>query len=201
MSRKLSWLLRHGAHEVGLSMDAAGWATVDDVLRHVRATRRALETVVRTNDKGRYQLVGARIRACQGHSTSGTPVTADALEASWERVSRDRLLYHGTSPDSVAVIAQSGALRPMARTHVHLADTPDAKVGKRANVGVLLVVAPQRLEAAGHRVFRSPNGVLLVREVPWDCVVDLVAVSRRARAAHEALRRQLIHDASPLPPR
>jgi len=184
----MSWLLRHGANEVGLPMDAAGWVELDALLVHAGASREEIEQCVASNEKQRFQLDGERIRASQGHSTEGTPVSAEALEASWERLSRVDPLYHGTSPDTVATIAESGSLRPMARTHVHLAGTPADKVGKRANVGVLLQVDPARLHAMGFDVFRSPNGVLLVREVPWGCVVDLIAVSRRARRELDALK-------------
>src|SRR5688572_11142619 len=97
VSKRLSWLLRHGANEVGLAMDAAGWAAVEDVLALARIDRTALERVVRDNGKGRLELAGDRVRACQGHSLAGTPVTADALEASWERVvGRTDPLFHGT---------------------------------------------------------------------------------------------------------
>lgn len=173
LSRRLTWLLRHGANEVGLPMDEAGWVDVAALRRHVHVSGDVLARCVATNDKRRFELVGDRIRACQGHSPEGTPVTADALEASWSRVERREALYHGTSARTVEAIARSGALRPMARTHVHLAGSPHDKVGKRANVDVLLVVDPLRLATEGRAVFRSPNGVFLVREVPWSCVVDL----------------------------
>ena len=76
-SKKLSWLLRHGAREVGLPMDAAGWVSVPEVLRALSITRAQLEHAVATNRKRRLQLDGERVRACQGHSADGTPVTLD----------------------------------------------------------------------------------------------------------------------------
>lgn len=170
-SKRLSWLLRHGANEVGLAMDAAGWALVADVLRHARVDRAALERAVRENDKGRLELDGDRVRACQGHSIAGTPVTADALEASWERiVDRAEPLFHGTSRAALEPIRREG-LRPMDRTHVHLAGGRTDKVGKRARVDVLVPVCPIRLAAAGVGLFRSPNGVFLARSVPADCLL------------------------------
>lgn len=151
-------------------MDAAGWVAINDLLAHVEASRQEVEACVATNPKRRFQIRGSEVRATQGHSTAGTPVTVAALEASWTRVARTQPLYHGTRAETVPTVEASGALRPMARTHVHLADAPDAVVGKRANVDVLLVVDPTRLAAAGLAVFRSPNGVYLVREVPWGCI-------------------------------
>lgn len=193
LSKRLSWLLRHGANEVGLPMDAAGWVSLADLRRHIRVSRPVLERCVSENRKGRFAIDGERIRACQGHSTAGTPVTAEALEASWEAIEGRRdPVYHGTATDTVGDIARSGGLRPMARTHVHLAGAPQDRVGKRDNVGVLLVVDPAALAREGRGLFRSPNGVYLTRDVPWSCVVDLMAVSRRARQRHDALLDHLL---------
>lgn len=183
----LSWLLRHGANESGLAMDAAGWASIDDVLRVARVSREALDEVARENRKARYELREGRIRACQGHSREGTPVTLEALEASWSVDPREEPVWHGTSLAALEGIAAEGLL-PGARTHVHLAEETDSPVGKRAGVDVLLRVDPSRLRAAGISLYRSPNGVLLARAVPRGCVTDLRAETRKARAQEGRLR-------------
>ena len=179
-SHKLSWLLRHGANEAGLEMDAAGWAEIDDVLRVLRMSRGTLEDAVRDNNKARYEVRGRRIRACQGHSPTGVPVTLPALEASWDRYEEDGPLWHGTYVGAVASIAREGIL-PGERTHVHLADALDSKVGKRANVDVMLEVSPSRVHAAGIGIFVSPNGVVLARVVPSAAIVGLHFMNDRAR--------------------
>ena len=56
-------------------MDAAGWVAVAEVQRITGLDADALAEIVATNTKRRLQQVGDRIRACQGHSTQGTPVT------------------------------------------------------------------------------------------------------------------------------
>lgn len=183
----LSWLLRHGADEAGIAMDAAGWVAVAEVLRAGRMSRAELEAIVRENDKRRLQLEGERIRACQGHSTAGTPVTAEALEASWAVHEGGAPLWHGTSVAALTGIAREGIL-PVARTHVHLAAELASKVGKRANVDVMLRVEPARVNEAGLRVFVAPNGVLLVRRIPREAIVDLEPMTRRARNEEHRLR-------------
>lgn len=175
-SHTLSSLLRHRAGEVGLAMDAAGWAPVDEVLRHARLSRELLDAAVRENNKSRLELRDGLIRACQGHSLAGMPVTLEALEASWVEHRDDATIWHGTNVDAVPSIAREGLL-PGERTHVHLADATDSKVGKRANVAVLLGVDPVALRSAGYRVFRSPNGVLLARRVPAACVTAVEATA------------------------
>jgi len=186
-SKKLSWLLRHGAGEQGLSMDTAGWVPVDEVLRKLRLDQQTLELVVAENNKSRLELSGGRVRVCQGHSVEGMPVTREALEASWSRYEGPGPLWHGTSADAVPSIAREGILS-VGRTHVHLAEATDSKVGKRANVDILLEISVPRLRAAGLGVFQSSNGVVLVRQVPPSCLTGLVAGTRAGRAREAELR-------------
>ncbi|MFI7068257.1 RNA 2'-phosphotransferase [Kribbella sp. NPDC050124] len=172
-SRRISRLLRHTAGERGLTMSADGWAAVADVLQVLGMDRRSLEVAVQQNDKQRLQVDGDRIRACQGHSLDGMPVTREALENSWERVYPDHLLWHGTQAAALDGIRVHGLL-PGRRTHVHLAPSKDSHVGRRSAVEVLLGVDPRDLT-----VYRAPNGVLLTRFVPADAIV-------RADAVHPA---------------
>jgi putative RNA 2'-phosphotransferase len=186
-SKKLSWLLRHGAPSQGIAMDAAGWVAVADVLEALRMPRSLLEQVIRENTKNRLELKGDRVRASQGHSTEGMPVTLEGLEASWEEVHEDTSIWHGTSVDATRGIAHEG-IRPVARTHVHMTDAPGSTVGKRANVDLMLEVSPARLRGQGLRVFRSQNGVVLVRRVPRDCIVGLLPIVHRAKREEAPLR-------------
>jgi putative RNA 2'-phosphotransferase len=147
-----------------------GWSSIDDVLRVLGMDHPALDQAVRDNDKQRLQVDGGRIRACQGHSLAGMPVTCEALENSWERVYPDHLLWHGTSREALPAIRRDGLL-PGRRTHVHLAPSKDSHVGRRTAVEVLLGV-----DSADLAVYRAPNGVLLTRFVPADAIVTVDAV-------------------------
>jgi len=187
-SKRLSWMLRHGAREVGLAMDSAGWVAVAEVLRVTGLTPAELDEVVARNDKGRLQRDGDRIRACQGHSLAGTPVTLEALEASWEPFTGAGSLWHGTTVAAAESIARVGLL-PGERTHVHLASSRDSPVGKRSNTPVVLEVSVEKLLATGREVFVAPNGVILARDVPASCVAGVHAATRRARDEVPRLRR------------
>lgn len=185
-SKKLSWLLRHGAAEAALPMDAAGWAPVADVLRILHLDRPALELIVAQNTKRRLQLVDDRIRCCQGHSTASMPVTHEALEASWTPHRGTGWIWHGTNLAAVHGIDAHGLVAKR-RTHVHLAAAVDSTVGKRAQVAVMLAICPDRQRAAGFPVFAAPNGVLLARRVPRPCIVGVRPMTRRAEAQADAL--------------
>lgn len=179
-SKKLSWLLRHGASEIGLDMDEAGWVDVDSVLRILNMQLRDLETVVRENDKRRLELEGGRVRACQGHSIDNIAVTREGLERSWTVITSDASVWHGTSVDAVRGIAREGILA-VGRTHVHLAPAMSSKVGKRASVHVMLEISPARVRAAGLNLYAASNGVVLARAIPAACVVGLHTMTKRAR--------------------
>lgn len=187
LSKKLSWLLRHGAPSQGIAMDAAGWVAVDDVLRALRISREELAQAVELNTKSRIDVRGERVRASQGHSTEGMPVTLDALEASWERLSSAGPLWHGTAIEALRGIAREGIV-PQARTHVHLTDALDSRVGKRARVDVMIEISAPRLDALGIGVFQSQNGVVLVRRVPTSAIVGVRALSSRAQREEATLR-------------
>ena len=175
-SRAISKLLRHTAGERNLAMSADGWTEIDAVLRVLGMDRARLDLAVLENDKQRLQVDGQRIRACQGHSAEGMPVTCEALENSWRRVTPDQLLWHGTNQGALARIQELGLL-PGRRTHVHLAPARNSHVGRRSAVDVLLGIDPAAL---GQPVFEAPNGVLLTRFVP----AHAIRVVEKADAVH-----------------
>jgi len=189
-SKQLSWLLRHGAPSVGVAMDAAGWVAVSDVLKHLGISRSELAVVVAENNKSRLELAGDRIRACQGHSREGMPVTLEALEASWDLYEGRESVWHGTHVGAARGIGREGIL-PGERTHVHLAEATESRVGKRANVDMLIEISPERLREAGFLIYRSSNGVLLCRLVPPAAFIGLETVSQAAKRSESALRSEL----------
>jgi putative RNA 2'-phosphotransferase len=151
-------------------MSAEGWALIEDVCKVLRMDRTALAAAVQHNDKARLEVDGDRIRACQGHSAEGMPVTREALENSWRRVRPVEELWHGTNLGVLDLILRTG-LHPGRRTHVHLAPSQDSHVGRRSRVDVLLGIDPAKLDQP---VFQAPNGVLLVRSVPPEAISQVL---------------------------
>lgn len=77
MSKKLSWILRHGASKEGLQVTCNGFIKVSDILSHISFknlhTEDDLIRIVKTNDKQRFSLCYNQnnellICANQGHS-------------------------------------------------------------------------------------------------------------------------------------
>lgn len=164
-SKFLSLILRHQPDLIGLSLDAAGWAEIEALIRlsqaHRPLTREVIEAVVAGSDKQRFAISedGLRIRANQGHSVE--------VDLQLETVVPPARLYHGTAARFVEAIRREGLSR-RSRHHVHLsADVETAtRVGARHGKPVVLVVRAAEMAIAGHAFLRSANGVWLTDAVP-----------------------------------
>lgn len=164
-SKFLSLVLRHRPDLIGLSLDAAGWADMAELIRlsqgHRTLTRDVIEAVVAGSDKQRFAISedGLRIRANQGHSID--------VDLALEVVAPPELLYHGTATRFLEAIRREGLLRGD-RHHVHLSADIDTalRVGVRHGKPVVLLIHAAEMAAAGHAFRRSANGVWLADAVP-----------------------------------
>jgi len=166
ISKFLSLVLRHEPQRIGLALDEAGWASVDELVGKAALAGRPitpeqLRQVVATSDKKRFALSddGRRIRANQGHSIE--------VELGLAPLTPPDVLYHGTATRFLESILRTG-LDKRERHHVHLSvDLAIARsVGQRYGQVVLLEVDARRMQADGHLFFRSDNGVWLTDAVP-----------------------------------
>ncbi|KAI5926612.1 hypothetical protein F4810DRAFT_707700 [Camillea tinctor] len=136
ISKALSKLLRHAAHEAGIQLDDEGFAPLDKVmqwprLRSLNPTLSEIRQSVADNAKQRFTLKpspGAEvgeddprhwlIRANQGHSIElasealHTPITLAAANV-------PDVVVHGTYFAFWPAIEEAGELRRMGRQHVH----------------------------------------------------------------------------------
>ncbi|WP_327232455.1 RNA 2'-phosphotransferase [Streptomyces murinus] len=125
VSKYLSRHLRHQPARIGLTLDPAGWVDIDTLITAAaehgfRFTREELDRVVATNDKRRFTVDGARIRANQGHTV--------AVDLGLPPATPPPYLYHGTHPRALESIRATG-LKPMDRHAVHL--SPDRDTATR----------------------------------------------------------------------
>ena len=166
ISKFLSLVLRHDPTAAGVTLDAEGWADLDELLagaarNDFHFTLAELEEVVRTSDKQRFalDLEAKRIRANQGHSVSvDLGLTPEAPPP---------VLYHGTVERFLQSIMATG-LEKRSRQHVHL--SPDVvtatRVGSRRGQPIILQIDATSMHSAGFVFFRSANGVWLTEQVP-----------------------------------
>ncbi|SDG30488.1 putative RNA 2'-phosphotransferase [Lentzea fradiae] len=159
LSKRMSKALRHQPERVGLTLDAAGWVPVADLLTALRISAEELREVVERNDKKRFTIEGDRIRANQGHSVEvdlGLPVATPP-----------DVLFHGTVAQHLDGILRDG-LRPMSRHDVHLSPDRETarRVGARRGRPVILLVDALAMHRDEHEFRLSANGVWLTRHVP-----------------------------------
>ncbi|MCJ1475036.1 hypothetical protein MMC13_003696 [Lambiella insularis] len=148
ISKKISYVLRHGAEKEGLKLDRNGYANCADLLawrplHSLALTFPELQSLVASNDKQRFQLIPSvdppskspdpshfLIRASQGHSLA---IASEALLTPILPSDADFPLevVHGTIPRAWKLILKSGGLSRMGRRHIHFATgVPGAEGGK-----------------------------------------------------------------------
>ena len=171
ISKFLSLVLRHKPERIQLTLDAHGWADVEDLIvkanqAGVRFNKQTLRQVVAQNDKQRFSFNddATKIRANQGHSI------AVALDLT--ALTPPRYLYHGTARRFLPSIKANGLLSQR-RHHVHLsADEQTAiAVGKRHGKPVVLIIESGKMADSGYQFYQSANGVWLTDSVPVDYIV------------------------------
>ena len=165
LSRYLSLILRHHPEVIGISLDAHGWADVDELIAGIaqkkKFNREILEEIVRTDKKQRYSFSedGTKIRANQGHSVQ--------VDLELQPIEPPDLLWHGTAEKYADSIEKTG-LKPGSRMYVHL--SPDIEtavtVGKRHGSPIVYEVKSGQMHRDGFSFYRTVNGVWLTHNVP-----------------------------------
>lgn len=172
LSKKLSWLLRHGASKEGIPMRADGYINVEELLQHPNYRRDfnmdILHHIVVSDPKQRYTMRRNpdkgyfEIRANQGHSLD--LVQADEFLTLIIEPSEVQLAVHGTYYRHWASIKAEG-LKRLTRNHIHFA-TSDARSdtvsGFRADCQILIYLNVKKiLEETTMKLYRSDNNVIL----------------------------------------
>jgi putative RNA 2'-phosphotransferase len=129
LGRIISGALRHFPVELGLKLDEHGWANIDDLEKAIAAkypwaSREHIEAMLETDEKGRYEYDGERVRARYGHSIK---VDLDYPEADYD------VLFYGTSEEEADRILEIG-LKPVNQHHVHLSTQDMLRVVGRKEV-------------------------------------------------------------------
>lgn len=166
VSKFISLLLRHKPWEVNLYIDEHGWADVKELCSKVGISTDALELIVKTDQKGRYEFNGAhtKIRACYGHSIQ--------VDVNLSEQEPPDILYHGTSLKVVKKIEAEG-IKPMSRQYVHLSTSFEqaVEVGKRhGSPAVFAVEAKKMFREQGGGYYYTSAGIWVTHKVPKEYV-------------------------------
>lgn len=169
LSKFLSMVLRHRAHEFGLELDSEGYTDIGALYEVVQGRYKNAYTyddMIRvlttpgSDHKLRFELVGYRVRARYGHNKAVT-----AIE--YPPAVPPEQLYHGTVAAALDGIRKDG-LQAQARQYVHLAvDVERAlTVGGRRGTAVLLIVRAKAAHDAGFVFYQPDDEHFLVSEIP-----------------------------------
>lgn len=168
LSKFLSYLCRHGAHDQGLTVHEGGYIAVSDILALPRGrgySEADVRRVVSHNDKQRFALKESEagllwIRANQGHSMEVSGLELRPIPSAKEVP----CVVHGTQLRSWDQIRQQGLSR-MQRNHIHFATglPGDSGVisGMRSSSQVLIFVDLDKAMNDGYQFFQSANDVIL----------------------------------------
>lgn len=170
-SKFLSYILRHKPETIGLTLDAEGWADMDELIRLSKVKghqfdKDLIHTIVEDSAKKRFTLSpdGLHIRAAQGHSSQ-------QVDIRYEKKTPPALLYHGTATRFLAYILGEG-LKPQSRQYVHLSgdENTAVQVGLRHGRPVVLKIQALAMHEQGFTFFQADNGVWLTRNVPFSYI-------------------------------
>ena len=165
VSKYLALILRHKPEEAGISLDAHGWANVQELIEGVNKTYKLsmemLEEIVEADNKQRYSFNEdkTKIRANQGHSVN--------VDVELEEAAPPEYLWHGTAEKYVDSIKEAGLVKK-SRLYVHLSSDYETAVlvGKRHGKPVVFCVKSGQMYTDGYKFFKSKNGVYLTDFVP-----------------------------------
>jgi putative RNA 2'-phosphotransferase len=170
ISKFLSLVLRHKPEHIGLTLDAEGWADIEELIKNslesgVVLDRPALRQVVEQAEKKRFSFSedGKRIRANYGHSI---PVSLRE-----ESAEPPEFLFHGTAKRYLPSIESNG-LGPGNRQYVHLVEDEKTAVdvGHRHGEPVVLMIKAHEMYEKGYEFFKTKSAIWLTKDVPVEYI-------------------------------
>ncbi|EGR29175.1 hypothetical protein IMG5_161250 [Ichthyophthirius multifiliis] len=172
LSKKLAYILRHGAKSEGINIGLDGFVDIEELLSHNKfknITFKQIQYVVENNDKKRFELIKKQednkyyIRASQGHSIKDINDEQLLQILSLEDAKKLDVVVHGTYQQHIKPILEQG-LSIMGRNHIHFAIgyTSDKVIsGMRKTCDIFIEIDVIKAINDGIQFFVSKNNVIL----------------------------------------
>ncbi len=175
LGRFISGLLRHYPSRYNLEMDENGWVDFGKLVRAVKrkfkwANQWHVKAIVYSDEKGRYELSGDRIRARYGHSVDVK--LTDLPEAD------EDVLYYGTSEEEASRILEIG-IKPVNRRYVHLSTTLEKgeEVARlRTDEPIVLEIDAKEARKDGIRFIKVNENIVLSEEIPPKYIKNVIRI-------------------------
>ncbi len=164
LGRFVSGALRHFPDDLGLAMNQHGWVDVDVLCDAMRtrykwANKEKLFSIIESDEKGRYELRGNKIRARYGHSVD---IDLDYSENTLAE------LYYGASREEVDILLEKG-IKPIKQRYVHLSTSAE-KAKEVAKIHtedpVLLAINAEEAQKDGVTMLSATENIVLSEEIP-----------------------------------
>lgn len=164
LGRFISGALRHFPDDLGLAMNQHGWVDVDFLcdamkVRYRWANKEKLFSMIESDEKGRYQVHGKKIRAIYGHSVD---IDLDYPDNTLPE------LYYGASREEVDILLEKG-IKPIKQRYVHLSTSP-GKAMQVANIHsdnpVLIAINAEEAQRDGIVMLDATEHIVLSEEIP-----------------------------------
>ena len=170
-TRKLSGtmigILRHFPEQFDVEIDSHGWADLTEMADAIKKRRidfhwlreKHIRAIAKTDEKGRYQLEGEKIRATYAH-------TIDIDLSDLPPADRNELYYPVTEEEAEIVLEQG--LYPIDRNKVHLSGSVEKAVeaGKiRTDNPVILKIDAAKAIKDGVKILKAGNEVYIADEI------------------------------------
>lgn len=172
-SKKLAYILRHGAEAQGLNMRTDGYVKLENLLRmkdFKHLNFQIIEQIVHQNDKQRFSMKPIEhhwfIRANQGHSIKS--IKSDHLlhEIKMNEIHKYPVCCHGTYKKYWDSIKKEG-LKTMKRNNIHFStsdcyhNSNNCISGMRHNCELLIYIDMRSAMKDGLKFYLSENNVIL----------------------------------------
>jgi putative RNA 2'-phosphotransferase len=164
LGRFISGALRHFPDDLGLAMNQHGWVDVDVLCDAMRtrykwSSKEKLFSIIESDEKGRYEIQGRKIRARYGHSVE---VDLDYPENTLSE------LYYGASREEVDILLEKG-IKPMKQRYVHLSTSID-KALEVARIHtddpVMIIINAKEAQDSGVPMLAATENIVLSEEIP-----------------------------------
>ena len=164
LGRFISGALRHFPDDLGLAMNQHGWVDLDVLCDAMRtrykwSNKEKLLSMIESDEKGRYEIQGRKIRARYGHSVD---VDLDYPENTLPE------LYYGASREEVDILLEKG-IRPLKQRYVHLSTSVEKalEVAKiHTDDPVLIRIDAAEAQKDGVRMLSATENIVLSEDIP-----------------------------------
>ncbi len=164
LGRFISGALRHFPDDLGLAMNQHGWVDLDVLCDAMRtrykwSNKEKLLSIIESDEKGRYEIQGRKIRARYGHSVD---VDLDYPENTLPE------LYYGASREEVDILLEKG-IKPMKQRYVHLSTSAEKALevaGIHSDDPILILINAAEAQNDGVRMLSATENIVLSEEIP-----------------------------------